>query len=93
MSFRIVYSETSLKQVRSLHPQLKPVVKRGIERLEGDPYLGKALEKDLSGYRSLRTRKFRILYKVDDETRTVRIHYIGPRKDIYELFREYVRKR
>ncbi len=92
MTFRILYSETSRNQIKSLHPELKPIIKRSIERLSEDPLLGKALEKDLSGFRSLRTRRFRILYKVDDETRAVLIYYVGLRKDVYELFKEYFRK-
>jgi mRNA-degrading endonuclease RelE of RelBE toxin-antitoxin system len=92
MTFRILYSETSRNQIRALNPELKPIVKRSIEKLEEDPFLGKAVERDLSGYRSLRTRRFRVLYKLDDESRTVQIHYVGPRKDVYELFKEYIRK-
>lgn len=88
MAYQILYSETTRKQIRKLHPQLKPAVKSSIEKLEENPYLGKLLEKELSGYQSVRMKPFRVIYKIDEEEHNVEIHYVGHRKDIYELFRE-----
>jgi mRNA interferase RelE/StbE len=51
MAYRLLYSETSREQIRSLHPQIKPTVKSHIKMLKDNPYLGKVLEKELSGYR------------------------------------------
>lgn len=92
MPYRLLYSQTSRERIRSLHPQIKPIVKTRIEKLKEDPYLGKALEKELSGYYSLRTRKFRIIYKIDHQKQIVEIHYVGLRKDVYELFKELLAK-
>lgn len=92
MPYRLLYSQTSGERIRSLHPQIKPIVKTQIEKLKEDPYLGKALEKELSGYYSLRTRKFRIIYKIDHQKQIVEIHYVGYRKDVYELFKELLAK-
>lgn len=90
LAYRLHYSETSGRQIKSLHPGLKPLIKKHIEDLKEKPFLGKPLERELSGYYSLRTKKFRIIYAVDQENHIVRIHYLGPRKDIYELFREWL---
>ncbi len=87
-AWRLVYSEASRKQARSLHPSIKPIVKARIEALQEDPYLGKPLERELAGYYSYRAKRFRIIYKIDQPTQTVQIHYVGHRKDIYELFKE-----
>ena len=92
MSYQLLYSETSRKQIRKLHPQIKTVVKSKIEKLQENPFAGKWLEKELSGYLSLRAKRFRIIYKVRDNDQTVEIHYVGHRKDIYELFREAIAK-
>jgi mRNA-degrading endonuclease RelE of RelBE toxin-antitoxin system len=92
LSYRLLYSETSAKQIKSLHPLLKPLIKKHIEALKHSPFLGKPLERELSGYYSLRTKKFRIIYDMDHEKHIVRIHYVGPRKDIYEVFREWLSK-
>jgi len=49
MAYRVLYSQTSRNQVSSLNPQVKPVVKGYVERLKENSFLGKPLEKELSG--------------------------------------------
>ena len=49
MAYRIIYSETSRNQIRSLHSQIKPIAKSNIQKLKENPYLGKLLERELSG--------------------------------------------
>ena len=88
MAYRLLYSETSHEQIRSLHPQIKSSIKAHIQKLRDNPYSGKPLEKQLSGYHSLRTKRFRAIYKIDHDKKIVQIHYVGHRKDVYELLRE-----
>lgn len=88
MTYRLLYSQTSREQIKSLHPQIKPIVKTHIQKLKENPYMGKALEKELSGYYTLRMGKFRVIYKIDHQTHIVQIHSVGHRKDIYEVFKE-----
>jgi mRNA-degrading endonuclease RelE of RelBE toxin-antitoxin system len=90
--FRLIYSATSRRQIKKLHPQLKPIVKAKIENISADPYIGYVLEKELSGYLSFRAKRYRIIYKVIEDIKTIEIHYIGHRKDIYELFSERLRE-
>jgi mRNA-degrading endonuclease RelE of RelBE toxin-antitoxin system len=90
--FRLIYSATSSKQIKKLHPHLKPIVKARIEQISSDPYIGKLLERELSGYLSFRAKRYRIIYKVQEATKTIEIHYIGHRKDIYETFGDQLRK-
>ena len=92
MSYQLLYSETSRKQIRKLHPQIKPIIKSKIEGLQENPFSGKWLEKELSGYLSMRAKRFRVIYKIQDNVQTVEIHYVGHRKDIYELFKEAIAK-
>jgi mRNA interferase RelE/StbE len=92
MSYQLVYSETSRRQIRKLHPQIKPVVKSKIEKLRENPFSGKWLERELSGYLSMRAKRFRVIYKIRENEEAVEIHYVGHRKDIYELFKEAVAK-
>jgi len=86
--YPLLYSETARRQVAKLHPELKPVVRSRMDRLRDDPFAGKRLERELSGYRSLRARRFRIIYKVNHEEKCIEIHYVGHRRSIYELFVE-----
>jgi mRNA interferase RelE/StbE len=90
--FKLMYSAASRKQIKKLHPRLKPIVKARIEQIGSDPHIGKLLEKELSGYPSFRAKRYRIIYKVQEDTETIEIHYIGHRKDIYELFGEQLRE-
>jgi mRNA-degrading endonuclease RelE of RelBE toxin-antitoxin system len=90
MSYQLLYSATSRKQIRKLHPQIKPVVKSKLEKLQENPFLGKWLEKELSGYLSMRAKRFRIIYKIRNNEQTIEIHHVGHRKDIYELFKEVI---
>jgi mRNA interferase RelE/StbE len=90
--FRLLYSETSRNQIKKLHPHLRPVIKSKIEHIRENPYSGKFLEKELSGYLSLRAKRYRIIYKILEDEKVLRIHYVGHRKDIYELFGEQLRE-
>ena len=92
MKYRLLYSETSQKQIQSLHPQIKAAVKLQLKKLPVDPFTGKLLEKELSGYFSLRTKRFRIIYKVKSDDRIIEVHYVGHRRDIYELYKEILEK-
>ena len=92
MDYKLLYSQTSMRQIRKLHPQIKPVVKSKIEKLRKNPFDGKKLEKELSGYWSRRAKRFRIIYKIRDDDLTVEIHHVGHRKDIYELLKEAITK-
>jgi len=90
MAYRLLYSETSREQIRSLHPQIKPTVKSHIKMLKDNPYLGKVLEKELSGYYSLKMKRFRVIYEIDHQNHIFQIHYVGHRKDIYEVLKNFL---
>lgn len=87
MSYRLVYEPGARELVRHLPPPLKPFVKAAIESLRNDPYGGKALKLELSGFRSLRSTQYRIIYRIRVSDRVVEIHYFGVRRNVYELFR------
>ena len=88
VNYRLIYSETSRNQIKKLHPALKPIVRSRLDHLSKEPYMGRRLERELSGYRSLRARRFRIIYRINEAEQVIEIHYVGHRKDIYELFAE-----
>jgi mRNA interferase RelE/StbE len=69
--------------IRSLHPLLKKRVKAALFKISGNPYCGKAMKDELSGLRSFRVKKFRIIYKVAG-SKQISIIAMGPRKYIYE---------
>ena len=89
-NYRLVYSQTSKQQIINLHPELKPIIRVRLDMLQKDPYIGKKLKRELSSYHSLRARRFRLIYKINETDNCVEIHYVGHRKDVYELFAEKI---
>lgn len=86
--YRLVYSETSRNQIMKLHPEIKAIVRSRLDKLIEDPFMGRRLERELSGYYSLRARRFRIIYRIDEDASAIEVHHVGHRRDIYELFAE-----
>ncbi|MBA3018039.1 MAG: type II toxin-antitoxin system RelE/ParE family toxin [Proteobacteria bacterium] len=90
MSYQLLYSATSRDQIRHLHPDFKSIIRKRLKALAEKPYIGKHLEKELSEYFSLRARRFRIIYKINEEDQIIEIYYVGHRRDIYELLKQNV---
>ncbi len=57
---------------------------------EVDPLVGKALERELVGFRSYPIPPYRIIYRVEPSSRSVRIVRIGHRRDVYEVLVEKI---
>ncbi len=92
-AYRLVYAAVCRSQILRLAPPLKSLVRRAIELLAQEPHTGKRLERDLAGYLSHRAKRYRVVYRIDENARTVEIHNLGHRRDIYEVFAEEVRRR
>jgi mRNA interferase RelE/StbE len=90
MPYQLLYSKTSRDQIKKLHPDIKSIIRDRLKTIVKKPYIGKRLERDLSGYISFRARKFRIIYKARVENQIIEVHYVGHRKDIYELLKENI---
>ncbi len=80
--YRVVLSRRAVKDIESLPPKLRNKVGEMLRRVVAiEPTCGKKLVGDLQGYWSLRlTLKDRIVYRIDEENRTVivlraRSHY------------------
>lgn len=69
--------------IRNMHPQLKSVIRKGLQSLIDEPFLGKALKEELDGLRSFRVKKFRIIYRLSPKG-SIEVVALGPRKHIYE---------
>jgi mRNA-degrading endonuclease RelE of RelBE toxin-antitoxin system len=88
MPYRLTYSETSRNLIRKLDPDQKSIIRACIKSLSEKPYSGKRLERELSGYFSVRINRYRVIYQVIEKHHLIEIHYVGHRKDIYQLIRE-----
>ncbi len=77
--------------IRHLHPDLKREVRAALELLRAFPERGKALKAELDGWRSLRVRRFRIVYR--SSAASIDVAAIGPRASIYLEMARLVRRR
>jgi len=68
--------------VRGMHPELKRKIRGVLEIISATPEARKALKDELSGLRSFRVGKFRVVYRIS--RRTIDIVAVGPRSKIYE---------
>lgn len=73
--YRLEITRKALKDIEHLSPKLKKKLREIlINRIAVDPYSGKRLVGDLSGYWSVRLNlRDRIVYKVDEDQRVVYI--------------------
>ena len=73
--------------VSKIHSENKKLLKKALVELRQNPHAGKDLQEELNGFKSLRTRKYRTIYRVNEEKSYIEIYYVGPRSDVYEQFR------
>lgn len=90
--YRARYTPVAAESIRHLHPSVKQAIRGAIRDLTADPFLGHPLTCELTGFRSLRVSRYRVIYRIQEEDRAVEIHLVGPRKDIYEVFREFLER-
>lgn len=82
--YRARYTPEAAARIRALHPQIKRDVREGIRTLMLEPLAGKPLQWELAGFRSLRVRQHRIVYRLSDATASIYIVFVGIRKTVYE---------
>ncbi|MBI2225269.1 MAG: type II toxin-antitoxin system RelE/ParE family toxin [Betaproteobacteria bacterium] len=91
--YRARYTPEAAARIRALHPQIKRDVREGIRTLMLDPLAGKPLQWELAGYRSLRVRQHRIVYRLSAETASIDIVFVGIRRTVYEELQAALRAR
>ena len=70
-----------------LHPENKQLIKEALKEIRKAPYSGNTLQEKLSGFKSYHTKRYRILYKVNEPEHTIEVYFIGHRRDVYEQLR------
>lgn len=78
MIYEIRFTKEAKKDVAKLSPKLKQKLKKIIqEQITHNPYEGKKLVGDLTGFFSFRLNyKDRILYTIDDQQQLIYIHRV-----------------
>jgi len=87
IDFKIRFTPEAARLFSKLHPENKKLIKLALYELSQAPYSGQDLQEELSGFKSYRSKKYRILYRVNKDEYIIDVYYIGHRKDVYEQFR------
>ena len=84
--FEVLVDAQAARDLKSLsrrHHPILPRLKRRIDSLAHEPFLGKPLKGGERGCYSLRDGDFRVIYEVFEERRVVLVIRVGDRKEIY----------
>lgn len=86
--YRVIYTHLFEKKIKKFKKDkgLVAELKKKIEKLLSDPFLGKPLEYPLVNFRSIRVKgKYRLVYKFNENDKELVLVAFGHRKDIYKL--------
>ena len=87
-----MFGPEAASRIRKLHPEVKQEIRDAIQTLRDSPLTGHSLQQELFGYRSYRMRSYRIIYRLNDDERTIDVIFIGQRRNVYEELLSLVRK-
>lgn len=90
--YSVRFTPEAARLLSTLHPDNKKLIKSALHELKKNPYLGDELQEELFSFRSLKPKRYRIIYNVDDERKISNIFYIDHRRDVYEKFRLLLHK-
>jgi mRNA-degrading endonuclease RelE of RelBE toxin-antitoxin system len=85
--WRVRFTVEASRLVSGLHPEIKKQIKIELNGLRENPYAGKNLQEELSGFKSQRSKQHRIIYDIDENQKSIRVYFVGRRSDVYEQFR------
>ena len=85
--WKIRFTPEASRLSSKIHPENKKQLKQALNELQQNPHTSKDLQEELFGFKSLRLKKYRVIYKVSEENNYIEIYYIGRRSDVYEQFR------
>jgi len=85
---RLTFTPEAAKLLSRLHPESKKFIKEGLTELRQNPHLGDDLQQELSGFKSYKIKRYRVLYDINEEEGVIQVYYVGHRRDVYEQFRD-----
>ena len=81
------YPPECSRLISKLLPEIKRLVRSTVDALLTKHEIGTALTGELDGYRSYRVRRYRIIYRVNEEASCLEVYHVGHRRDVYETLR------
>jgi mRNA interferase RelE/StbE len=92
MLYQVKITTSVNERGKKLSPEIKAATKTALIELAQNPNLGKELQGELSGFRSRRFMRYRIIYTINTEKKIIIIWAIDHRRDIYENFSDLLLK-
>lgn len=86
------YTPEATRLISIMHPEIKAMIRLAIDDLRANPFLGDDLQDELSGFKSYKPKRYRILYKFEEEKNTIDVYYVGHRRDVYVQFGQMLRE-
>jgi mRNA-degrading endonuclease RelE of RelBE toxin-antitoxin system len=90
--YRVRFTPEAAQCISRLHPDHKRIIRDALDPLRHEPYAGDDLQEELAEFKSLKPKRFRIIYTVDDDQQMVKVYYVGHRRDVYDQFRLLLNK-
>mgnify|MGYP001286618392 CR=1 FL=1 len=84
MNYELFCSANAKKEIHSLDKTIAEQIFKKIDQLLENPEIGKPLQNELSGCRSLHVGNYRIIYEIKSDK--IYILTVGHRKNIYTYF-------
>ena len=88
--FGIRFTPEAASCLRKYHPDNKKIIKLALDALAVSPFEGHELQGELADFRSQRIKRYRIIYRIDEEERILQVYHVGHRKDVCEQFRRLI---
>ena len=88
--YRVKLTPVAIRMFNSLHSTIKKQLKSTLRGLYENPYLGKELRNELINFRSLKIKRYRAIYQIDNRNKEAIVYAVGHRRDIYEIVTELV---
>ena len=91
--FSARYTPECSRVIAKLSTEIKRLVRSSIDTLLDKPNIGTELTGDLDGCYSYRVRRYRIIYRVNDDESSIDVYYVSHRRDVYETLRSLVSRK
>jgi len=93
MTYHVKITPFANRIAKKLSPEIKKAAKAALKELAQNPFPGKELQAELSGFWSYKFLRYRIVFKVDAIKKVIVVWAIGHRRDIYETLSNHLLSR
>jgi addiction module RelE/StbE family toxin len=84
LPYKSVFTRGFTKEFNKLPKSTKEQILKALEKTVADPYAGTKLRGKLEGLWRCRAGKYRAIYTIDEEEKTIVFLDVGLRKSIYD---------